>query len=323
MPDNIYDIIEEFNDLLAAEEAKQSLAMAKQWKEIEDRLWKYFEALLDDIEKNGAKTQSQIYRLSRYQDMIKIAQEEIGKYEKWANASITEQQKRSIDLGTRAALESLNGWEDIKKNPTFINSLAVQNIVGMCADGSPLFSVLKNRAIATDAIEGLTNALTEGVALGYNPKKTAGKMADGLAQGLNKALVIARTEQIRSYREATRETYQELGVTHYQRHCAFSDRTCVACLALDGQIVEVHEDFASHPECRCSMTPIVPGLTEERAGGKEWFEKQNEEMQKSILGPGRYELYQQGVSLSDMVTVKNDPVWGNTISAKNISELVE
>lgn len=323
MPDNVYEVMEEFNKLLSSLEGKQALEMANRWKPIEDRLWKYFDAVLDDIQMNGAKTESQIYRLSRYQDLIKIAQDEISNFEKYANGSIADQQRRSIDLGTQAALESLKGWKEIIEIPTFVNKLAVQNMVGVCADGKPLFSLLSNRKLDGASIEGLSQALVEGVALGYNPKKTANMMANGLAQGLSKALVIARTEQIRSYQEASRETYQNLGVTQYQRHCAFSDRTCLACLGLDGQIVEVHEDFSSHPDCRCFSTPILPGMEIRTGTGLVWFEKQSEEKQKEILGTGHYELYKNGTNLFDMVSVKNDPVWGNTISIRSISELVE
>lgn len=249
MPD-IYGVMSNYNQQLAKREAAEMLAMARRWGTVEKRLWVYFDALIDDIARTGVKTDAQIMRLYRYEQLVNTAQNEIAQYEAWAGSRIIAEQRRAMDVGFEAAVRTAAGDSFF---PPMVDKTAVANMIGMCADGAPLFSVLRRRALATASIEGLTNALVEAVALGYNPRKTARFMADGLAQGLDKALLIARTEQIRVMREATRSGYQQMGVTRYRRHCAKSDRTCVACLALDGKIYKTDMIMDSHPGC------ILPG----------------------------------------------------------------
>jgi SPP1 gp7 family putative phage head morphogenesis protein len=170
-------------------------------------------------------------------------------------------------------------------------------------------------------VDGLTQALVEGVALGYNPRKTAQIMASGLSDGLNKALVIARTEQLRTYRAANLEQYQNMGIQQWQRHCAFSDRTCVACLGLDGKIYPTNTGFASHPNCRCFMTAVIPGEPITETNAQKWFGGLDEDRKKEILGKGHYELYQKGVPLSEMVSVNEDPIWGPTIGIRSLKDI--
>ena len=69
-------------------------------------------------------------------------------------------------------------------------------------------------ALAPDMVARLTRNLIEAISLGYSPRKTAEMMAGGLTDSLSKALVIARTEQIRTYREATLAQYQDIGFIH-------------------------------------------------------------------------------------------------------------
>ena len=315
---NIYAVMAAFNRQLGRLEAGATMEMTERWKEIEARLWGYFLALVDDIERNGLKTDAQVYQLFRYQTLLKIALDEITRYEQWAQGRVEEMQQQAIDLGVAAAIASLNGAQYFV--PTG-NIAALKNMVGVCADGAPVFSILSQRALSPEAVAGLTAALLEGIALGYNPRKTARKMADGLAGGLDKALTIARTEQIRAFREATRQQYQDMGVKLYQRHCAHSDRTCTACLGLDGEIYPTDELFASHPNCRCFMTAYDAELAKRYPNAQEWFAGLDEARQKEILGPGHYKLYKEGMPLKDMVKITDNPVWGPTIGVKPLKEL--
>lgn len=316
MPD-VYQTMREYQRRLSKHEAAEMLAMAKRWAMVEKRLGVYFDALIDEIARDGLKTDAQIFRLYRYQELAGVASDEIAQYELWAGERIRREQMRALNLGFEAAVRT--AYADSFFAP-MIDRSAVANMIGICADGAPLFSVLKQRAIAPQAVEGLTNALIEAVALGYGPRKTARFMAHGLALGLDKALLIARTEQIRVYREATRAGYSQMGVTEYQRHCALSDRTCPVCLALDGKIYKTDAMMHSHPGCRCFMTAIVRGQTYP-ARAQDWFAKLPAARQKQILGPGHYNLYQGGMSLEEMVRTRNDPVWGPGLALRSVKSL--
>ncbi len=317
-PSQAYQVMLDFQRRLTRREADASLEMAKRWKGIEDRLTGYFDALLNQVQVEGIKTKSEVFRLYRYEQLLKTAQDEIRQFERDAGQVIRTEQHSAIDMGLEAAVKSIYGDQYLAPS---VNRGALASMVGLCADGQPLFSLLAGRALSDVSIQGLTDKLIEGLALGYNPRKTARMMADGLAAGLEKALTIARTEQIRAYREGTRTQYEAMGIKRYRRHCAKTDRTCLACLALDGKIYAVNRVMDSHPNCRCFMVAVVQGMEEDRASAQEWFGGLDEARQREILGKGRFELYQQGVPLEKMVRVRHDPVWGPTVGVEGVKEI--
>jgi SPP1 gp7 family putative phage head morphogenesis protein len=142
-------------------------------------------------------------------------------------------------------------------------------------------------------------------------------MQDGLAGGLDKALTIARTEQLRVYRAASQEQYRASGVvTGYRRLSAHDDRVCAGCLAADGEELSSDVDFEAHPNCRCTLVPICAGVEPPQwTAGGDWFEEQDEETQRNILGPGRYELWQNG-GVSDFrqfATRVQNETWGGAV----------
>jgi SPP1 gp7 family putative phage head morphogenesis protein len=316
----IYRRMAEFNRQLAGREAASMLEMIRRWKLVEDDLWSKIDGLARQIAKDGIKTDGQLFRMYRYSELVKQAQDEIDQYEVWAAQYIQSVQRREVDFGLEAAVRSVYGDRFFAPR---IYKGAVERMIAGTQAGAPLAVLLGKRALAGKSIEGLTRALINGMAQGWNPRKTARAMADELAQGLDKALVIARTEQIRSFREATREQYGTMGITQYQRHCAKSDRTCLACLALDGKVYEQSEIMDSHPNCRCFTVAVIAGDVNEHASAQEWFGGLDEKRQKEILGPGHFDLYKQGVPLSEMAKVTDNPVWGPTLGVRPLSEMME
>jgi SPP1 gp7 family putative phage head morphogenesis protein len=323
---NIYQTIQEFNRALDAQEKAQWLAMAKRWKQTEDTLALYIQRHADAIAARklaGQAISEYAYtKLDTWKDLQRQIISEARRYENYATATIKAEQLSYLEMGASAAQAAISGELGAGYAFNRLNIQALENMVGITADGSPLFDVLQKRALTPDMVEGLVNKLNEAIALGYNPRKTAGMMAEGLAAGLDKALVIARTEQQRSYRAASQAQYVESGVVmQYQRHAAPSERSCIECIALDGKIYPTDADFESHPNCRCFMTPVIEGAKDPGAKTLTWFEGQSESVQREIMGAGRFELYQNGTPLEDFVRVTNDPTWGATISAVPLSEL--
>lgn len=325
MPD-VVDVMESFNDALAQREVDQWILMGRQWKQVQNRLQLYIQQVADEIDARRTAGQavnsSALYRLERYKDLMRQVKVEAAKYENFATGVISGEQQVYGELGIEAAQQSIR-TAGYSAQFNRINVGAVQDMVGLTADGSPLFDLLKKRALAPDMLSGLTNAMIEAVSLGYNPAKTAGIMANGLNQGLSKALTIARTEQIRVYRQATFDQYAASGVVdQWQRHAAKSERTCLVCMALDGQIQNVGSLFASHPNCRCYVVPILKGVEySARQSGQDWLENKPAEYQKKVLGK-YYELYKSGTPLEKMVNVVEDPTWGPTLRAVPMKDLV-
>lgn len=314
---NITLSMSEFNRLLARREAAQMLAMASRWHQQEMALESAMRRLADAIElrrQNGLPIgPGALTHLESYRDLLNQVQAQSRSYEDFAKANIMAEQMAYGQLGIDAANAQIaRSGVGIAFNR--LNVSAVQNMVGLTADGSPLFDVLKKRALSPDMIGGLTDKLIEAVSLGYNPRKTAEMMADGLAQGLTKALTIARTEQLRVFRTASQSQYQETDfIQEYQRHAAFSERTCLACIALDGKIYPIDELMELHVSDRCFMTPVIPGFTTPSRSVGDWFERQPESVQREIMGNGHYELWKAGTPMQDMIKITDDPTWGPTI----------
>jgi len=131
--------------------------------------------------------------------------------------------------------------------------------------------------------------------------------------GLQQAMNTARTETLRAYREASLMQYRNSGVVSgYRRMSARDDRVCPGCLFTDGMLVEDLFSFYEHNQGRCTAVPVVIGAegASEFENGTEWFLRQDEETQRSILGAGRYEAWQEGARLEDMATLEMDPTWG-------------
>ena len=96
----------------------------------------------------------------------------------------------------------------------------------------------------------------------------------------------------------------------------------MVCLALDGEIHETNDLFASHPNCRCSMVPLIDGIEyTPRESAQSWLASQPEAEQQKILGQ-YYPLYQSGTPLTDMVRITDDPTWGPTLRRAPLSDLV-
>jgi hypothetical protein len=149
-------------------------------------------------------------------------------------------------------------------------------------------------------------------------------MRDDLAGGLTKALQIARTEELRTYREAGRRQYQESGVVvAHKRVAAHGPRTCAACMAVDGERLGLDEPMYDHPQGRCTSVPVVDGMPEvEWLAGEDWLKTQSESVQRSVMGP-LYEPWSEGVfGLSDVVQHRNDAVWGRSLTPKSARQLV-
>ena len=328
-PPEVGRVLRDFNRYLANRESDQMIEMARRWKQIEDTLNSSMTNLAMDIAERRAAGlavgDTAITRMASYKTMLKQVAAEASRYEQYAEKAIRAEQSAYAQAGLDAAASAIRAGMGVGYAFDRVPISAIQNMVGLTADGSPLFSVLEKRALAPDMVAGLTRNLIEAISMGYSPRKTAEMMADGLADGLSKALVIARTEQIRAFREATLMQYQETGfIQQYQRHAVPAERTCLACLALDGQISDVNEPVESHPNCRCFITPIIPGFdTPKTDSGESWLEKQDEKTQRAILGDARYQLWQDGTPLSAMVKIKDDPVWGPTIGIRKLGDIGE
>jgi len=327
----VIQVMREFKTALLAHEASQVNRMVRAWMRLDRSLAFDIAALADEIARLQAAgeiiTEARLYSMARYQSLLAQIRVEVQGYERRATEIIIRGQERMARAGLRDAQGLITaGYHTFGMRASFMRLpvRAVEYLVGITADGAPLFGVLQQRALTPAAVEGLTNTLIDAVTRGWNPRKTAQVMRDGLTQGLQKALVIARDQQLRAYRAASDQQYRESGVVSGKRRVAAKDgRTCLACLAMDGEYIPVGMEMYDHPCGRCTALPIIEGLPPLTwQQGPEWFETLSAERQQAMMGPGRYEAWRDGAfQFRELATPTYDPTWGRGLAVTPLSRL--
>lgn len=326
MPDStVILLMRQFKaDLLRGERA-QSQAMAQAWLSVERRLSSHMDALayeMDAIARSGGTvSREMLYTNVRYRELLLQLQDELEGYSDYAEVQITQQQRRLARLGIAHGERAIID-QGLRAGFARLPVESVEYLVGLAGDGSPLGQLI--RASWPLAAEGLTRELVNGVALGYNPRKTARLMAQGARGSLKRMNVIARTESLRVYRFANLESYKESGVViSYERLATHDNRVCAACLMDEGTEYGLDEMMALHPQDRCTLVPIVEGLKRPQwLKGAAWFVEQPQATQLDILGKGRYYAWQNGdFSLDELVTVKPNATWGDSVQVTPLREL--
>lgn len=328
MPEpEVISVMRQFKRDLLAGEQTQLEEMARRWLNVERRLSGQMDALaleMTQIKRDGGTVTPQMLQTQvRYRELLIQLTDELETYSGYVERTITDRQRQLLRLGIKHAQQAIT-TQGLRGGFNRLPIEAVEYLVGFAGDGGPLNRLLV--ASWPDAAVGLTQELVNGVALGYNPRKTAQMMAQGATRSLDRMMTIARTEQLRSYRTANLESYKASGVvTSYKRLATHDSRVCAACLMAEGTVSELDEVMPTHPNCRCTMVPIVRGLPSPQwKAGAEWFEEQPHETQRGILGKERYYRWQNGdFELSELVTVKPNVIWGDTLQVTPLRELIE
>lgn len=224
--------------------------------------------------------------------------------------------RQAVGLGAsqaRYSLEALGLTGVFDRLP----AAAVGNVVALARAGRPLAALLE--PMYGLAAAGLLRELTNGLALGLGPREIARRMAaDGLTDGLNHLLLVTRDQYNRAHRLAALDSYRRSGVvTGYVRRCARqAGRTCVACIALDGQEYRLEAEFEEHPQGRCTLIPLVRGVNYDGLGsGRTWFDGLGEEEQIATMGRGRWEAWREGrLPWERMVRRTTHAVWGTSVT---------
>lgn len=112
-----------------------------------------------------------------------------------------------------------------------------------------------------DEVRSLVGQATEE---GWSADTLAAKIREhGEVTSKSRALMIARTETATATSAGAVLAFKEAGVTKKQWSAA-GDAEDEDCAAIDGEIVDVDEEFSNgvayppaHPNCRCSVIPVI------------------------------------------------------------------
>lgn len=303
-------------------------SMARQWGRVEHALQDKVELFTRRVMEEGITPTailSRQFQLDRYNELLRQTRREMDKYTDYLAPLIETGQRQAGAAGIAqsiAAIETVGEMNDITIKFDRLPVSAIEDMVGLAGDGSPLRATLTSTYGV--GANGMLDRLVRGVALGQNPRVVARSMVrDGLSQSLSRMMTVARTEQLRVYKESSLSTYRSSGVvSKYKRLSAHDSRVCVGCLSQDGKEIELSESFKSHPNCRCAAVPVVNGMPPVKwLSGGDWLAEQPHDVQVEILGPSRFGMWQNGMSFDRFATVRPNATWGDAIVPTTVREL--
>jgi len=328
-------VAREFKAGLLAREDVQIAEMARRWLGIEAALDGQMTALAEEIATMRATGQTvtawKLYRMDRYKSLLAQAKIEIQRYtDAYALPMIQRSQAEYIQLGLYNAEQTMMAAAADAGIRVAFDRLpvgALEAMIGAASDGSPFRDLLAQSW--PDAVDGLTQALIDGIAGGWNPRKTATAMKNGFGVGLERARVIAQDQQLRAYRTATTESYRASGVVKsYRRLASKSGRTCLACLARDGEIIPLGTEMWDHVGGHCTQIAVLidaPPL--EWQTGAEWFKSLPAAQQREMMdaeNKGLYEAWRAGqFDFTRLAKVTHDDTWGRGLEVRRLKELVQ
>jgi SPP1 gp7 family putative phage head morphogenesis protein len=314
---NVYDFAQQFRNALLSRDRAAAARLISAYGLAYTRLRTSFEQIAIEItaarDRGETVTESWLLRQDRFRQLLQQTGDELLRLAEFSEGLVTTGQQIEIERGIRDA----GGLMNAAANDAAINAAfaqlpkgALQTIVGSFSDGSPLHSLFRN--LPNEGLAKIQQALIEGIATGQGPRVVARKMREAFGGNLDRALRVARTEQIRAYREATRETYQRNAdvITGWQWLSARQTRTCPVCWAMDGQIFPLDTPMESHVNCRCTSAPVIDTAPLQKTG-EQLFANLSEADQKQILGIAKFEAYKSGqITLRDLVDYRKDRRWG-------------
>lgn len=260
-------------------------------------------------------------RLTALLDQVKSQIERFG----GTAANITAREQRAaITIAADAMRETVEAIAPGTLPPgSIFNPLVVEDAVGMMGDGSPIHSYYTQN-LAPKVAEAIRVEVIKAAAAGTDFKTVARRLLQTGQITKQRALTVARTEVGRVRRETTRRIYAENGITEWEWVASKSPRTCVVCLAMDGRRFPIDTPFPQHINCRCTMIPVIPGVTmPPRTLGKDWFDKQPDDVKEKIIGKDGLAAYKAGlITLDDFEGRRNHPLFGESVYTKPLSTIL-
>jgi SPP1 gp7 family putative phage head morphogenesis protein len=318
----ILRIAQQFKDALARHDKQALNRLIDAYERIYARLQDKINLLIDAIEMTEP-TGGQLVRMERYIALIHQVENELHDYQAILRNEIENSSRDAIAFAGRDTARLLRAYGVSTRFNRLPNEV-IRTLLGFLSEDGPLFKRISQLAAAN--AQYVADKILEGVSLGQGPRVIAGIIRDALGGGLTDALRMTRTIQIWSYREASRANYLANSdiVGGWIWYSARDDRTCEACLAMDGTIHGLDESLDGHYNCRCTPLPIVEGLPNPlEQTGEQWFNDQSDAYQRETLGPGKYDAWKAGqFEFNQLATSRPDEVYGNMIVAAALKDLI-
>lgn len=268
---------------------------------LQDDLRKFDERIARQLANGEPQTAVQAMMRTRLLILIDETEDRLSRLAKPAADATTDAQRSAVRAVNAARNEIVLGTSFAA-----LDEDAIETFVGFSSGRTPLAELFKN--VAKQSAEHLRMTLVTGLARGTNPVQVVRELMGVANISRSRAETIARTEMLRAAREAQRTIYANNDVMFYQRVATQDARVCLGCLALSGTIHPTSDLMPSHPNCRCVMVPMVPGVA--TIDHATILQGLDEDEKRTIFGAKRWELYNNGTPIADMVGVRNNAEWG-------------
>lgn len=268
---------------------------------LQDDLRKFDERIARQLANGEPQTAVQAMMRTRLLILIDETEDRLSRLAKPAADATTDAQRSAVRAVNAARNEIVLGTSFAA-----LDEDAIETFVGFSSGRTPLAELFRN--VAKQSAEHLRMTLVTGLARGTNPVQVVRELMGVANISRSRAETIARTEMLRAAREAQRTIYADNDVMFYQRVATQDARVCLGCLALSGTIHPTSDLMPSHPNCRCVMVPMVPGVA--TIDHATILQGLDEDEKRTIFGAKRWELYNNGTPIADMVGVRNNAEWG-------------
>jgi SPP1 gp7 family putative phage head morphogenesis protein len=340
MPDNsnLYRTASRFRLDVLMRERKAASEMVRYFGGIWTEIDKKIKDLVTAYYADPNVSDTWLYQYDRLAVLRAQTEEQIRAFSNFADTSIRTEQLHLVDQAQRHSETLIRlglGTPPPGANLVF-NRLpvdALTDLIGFLQDGSSLRDLLNE--LVGETGEAVANGLVQGLALGQGPRQIARRIRKDMGNSMTRALRIARTEQLRAYRESTHRSFRaNSDVLHgWIWMSARNERTCAACWALHGSKHSLDERQDEHIAGRCSQLPWVKTWAElgfdgigesmgEIEDGVTAFGKLTEHQQLAVLGPAKYVAFREGIiKLPELVGRRRSKRWGTMRYEKSLKEL--
>ena len=297
------------------------------------RLTPLIDALVADITGMENPTRGSVRALRSYRNLIREVLRETSEFSSFLKTELSLAGQSAVAVSVRDAerlLAAVILGEDLRsvrirrliREFNRVNVDPLTYLADYLRPDGELFRRIDT--LAPFLADRVGDTIINGVGLGRNPRVIATQINNTFGIGLTDSMRITRTVQLYSYRRASQAAYTANGVESWV-WWAKLEGACMSCVAQHGTVHPVSETLNDHHNGRCVMLPVPPILNTLEVGesGIEWFEQQPESVQRTMLGPGKFEAWKAGkIELEQLSTTHEDGVFGEMRIEASLKSLV-
>jgi len=307
----------QLNTLIGGVLDAQTRALVEAWVVGWDQVSAEWDAALTDLAtagQEGRVTRTMILRSQRAQAALEATATTLGQLAEQAGFTITHDLQTLVDYAARAEHDMIASQLTGVRRAELRAGLVMADpgqIDAMVQRATERITSL-TMPLGVEATAAVRRELLRGIAVGTNPRQAARRMVRGIEDqflgGLNRALVISRTELLDATRAAQQATdaanVDVLAGWVWMAH--LDPATCRSCVANHGTVHDLDTPGPiDHQQGRCARVPKTKTWAELGFTGindppdatpdaDAWFNSLSEAQQREILTDRGYDAWRAG-----------------------------